>query len=78
MLMFHRAVGGSRYTTLRHQPLSFLDLSHVLADDRCMLIGKIAQPLTEIEASSGESIRSPEGETLALIRVVLPVDKSRR
>ena len=77
MLMFHRAVGGSRYTTLQHEPLSFLDLSHVLAEDRCMLVAKIAAPWTDMTATSGQTIRHPEGETLTLIRVVLPVENSR-
>ncbi len=76
MLMFHDAVGGARYTTLRHGPLSFLDLSHLLADDRCILIGKVAGELTNIEATDRDSTQSPLSETLTLVRVVLPVDTS--
>jgi hypothetical protein len=53
MLMFHQAAGGSRYTTLRNDPLSALDLSHVLADDRCILVGRLASPLTQLAATSG-------------------------
>ncbi len=55
MLMFHEAVGGTRYTGLRDDPLSFLDLSHVLAKDRCILIGRLAKPLTTIEATDQKS-----------------------
>ena len=40
MLMFHDAVGGTRYTGLKHDPLASLDLSHVLTDDRCVLVGR--------------------------------------
>ena len=35
MLLFHQAVGGSRYTMLHHQPLAHLDLSKLLSEDRC-------------------------------------------
>lgn len=75
MLMFHDAVGGRRYTTLQHDPLAFLDLSHVLADDRCILVGRLSKPLTKIEVKNQESDSSTtlESETLSYVRVVLPV-----
>lgn len=73
ILMFHNAVGGKRYTGLRNDPLSFLDISHVLAEDRCMLVGRLAQPFTSIEASGRPS--PPAGDSLTLVRVVLPVHK---
>jgi hypothetical protein len=73
MLMFHAAVGGTRYTGLRHEPLSFLDLSHVLADDRCILIGKVAGPLTELHVKDENATRETPGNTLTMVRVVLPV-----
>jgi hypothetical protein len=74
MLMFHEAVGGSRYTNLEDGPLSFLDLSHVLTEDRCILLGRIADPATRFESSSpGEPAFEPGGERLTFLRVVLPV-----
>jgi hypothetical protein len=78
ILMFHQAAGGSRYTTLRNDPLSYLDLSHGLAADRCMLVGRLAGPLTKMEATSSESgedqpLVQQLGESLSLVRVVLPV-----
>ncbi len=74
MLMFHEAVGGSRYTNLENGPLSFLDLSHVLTDDRCILLGRIADPATRFESNrSGEPTVEPGGERLTFVRVVLPV-----
>ncbi len=73
MLMFHDAVGGTRYTGLRDDPLSFLDLSHVLAEDRCILVGKLAKRLTTIEATDQKSNQQPTGDSLTLLRVVLPV-----
>jgi hypothetical protein len=73
MLMFHGAVGGRRYTNLRHEPLSFLDLSHVLTDDRCILIGRVAEPATHFEMTMGDETLEPPGDRLTIVRVVLPV-----
>ncbi|MEM8667666.1 MAG: hypothetical protein AAGG48_09140 [Planctomycetota bacterium] len=75
MLMFHESVGGERYTSLDHGPLQFLDLSHVLADDRCILIGRIKKPLTEFRVHEADEVDyfAPDGDRLSMIRVVLPV-----
>ncbi len=78
MLMFHDAVGGTRYTGLRHDPLSFLDLSHVLADDRCLLVGKVDENLTRISATDRGNDKDTSGTTLTLVRVALPVRKAGR
>lgn len=78
MLMFHDTVGGSRYTTLRDDPLAFLDLSHALSEDRCLLLGKLASPLTNVEVHDDNASMSPEGETLTFIRVLLPVENVSR
>ena len=67
MLMFHNAVGGTRYTGLRDDPLSFLDLSHLLTEDRCILLGRLAQPLTTIEATDDSSSLQPSGDSLTLV-----------
>lgn len=86
MLMFHDAAGGSRYTTLQHAPLSFLDLSSLLTTDRCMLVGRAESPLTELRigesaghGASGSSIESdaPGGKALTMIRVVMPITFTR-
>ncbi len=75
MLMFHSAVGGERYTSLNHGPLGFLDFTHVLAGDRCILLGRVQKPLTnfQIDDTDEEEFHAPQGERLSLIRVVLPV-----
>ena len=73
MLMFHNAVGGSRYTGLRDEPLSSLDLSHTLADDRCILIGRLADELTTLKLTDGDTAIESDGKSLTMIRVVLPV-----
>ena len=75
MLMFHDAVGGERYTSLNHGPLGFLDFTHVLAGDRCILLGRTQKPLTKFQVHDANEaeFHSPQGERLSLIRVVLPV-----
>ena len=77
MLMFHEAVGGQRYTALRHEPLSFLDLSHVLTDDRCILMGRLAEPATRFETTIDGATAEPPGDRLTIVRVVLPVVDTR-
>jgi hypothetical protein len=78
MVMFHRAAGGTRYTNLRNDPLATLDLSHVLAEDRCILVGRIEAPLTSSQTWVGRGaekmlIDQRDGQSLSLIRIVLPV-----
>ena len=77
MLMFHDAVGGSRYTGLRDEPLSSLDLSHTLSDDRCILIGRLADELTTLQLTDGETAIPSDGKSLTMIRVVLPVTSTK-
>jgi hypothetical protein len=73
MLMFHGASGGTRYTSLRHDPLSFLDLSHVLTYEQCILLGQVADPATVLNANVNGQAIDPDGYRLTLVRVVLPV-----
>lgn len=73
MLMFHSAVGGSRYTGLTDGPLDFLDLSHVLSEDRCMLIGRVADEFMSLRTTVDGEELDAAGESLTMIRVVLPV-----
>lgn len=77
MLMFHNAVGGSRYTGLRDDPLASLDLSHTLSDDRCILMGRLADELTTIALSDGENDIEGKGKSLTMIRLVLPVTSEK-
>ncbi len=70
MMMFHQAAGGTRYTTLRHIPLRGLDLSSLRGEDRCLLVGRLAQPLTQIATGRDTAKASDE---VSIIRLVLPV-----
>ncbi|QDT08826.1 hypothetical protein [Planctomycetes bacterium K23_9] len=83
MLMFHGAVGGSRYTGLKNGPLKQLDLSELLVGDRCMLVGRLRDPWLDVElkpvhrGDEPENIVRPTGQTLSMVRIVLPVQSAR-
>ena len=70
MMMFHQAAGGTRYTTLRHIPLRGLDLSSLRSEDRCILVGRLSRPLTQIETGRDTTNRAEE---VSIIRLLLPV-----
>ena len=79
MLMFHGAVGGIRYTGLNHDALSFLDLSKVLTADRAMLVGRVRDPLWDIQLADRQGNESStSGEVLSMLRIVLPVETKPR
>ena len=83
MVMFHDAVGGSRYTGLRHEVLGDLDLSDLLTEDRCLLVGRCRKPWTELIATQAgdDEVSSPQsmaGDTSTWVRVLMPVEEVRR
>jgi hypothetical protein len=85
VVMFHQAVGGTTYTQLQNEPMSHLDLSGTLTGDRCILMGRLERPLTSINvdlqnatAQSQPASFQPNGNTLSLLRLVLPVDTAKR
>jgi len=84
MMMFHDVVGADRYTTLRGEVLSSLDFSSLLTGERCLLIGKLAQPFTQLQSLEQDAAADPmatadaetqlEGQNLTLLRLVIPVE----
>ncbi len=88
MLMFHDAVGGRRYTKLDHDVLGELDLSRLLVDDRCLLVGRLDSPLSRLSIAAhadaavdaDEATRSafPETESLTLLRLLIPIRTTSR
>ena len=82
MLMFHNAVGGTRYTSLKNNPLSFLDLSHLLSDDRCMLVGRLKQPMTRLGLTNSQEENTtpifPSGNVVPMLRLIMPVKEVSR
>ena len=90
MMMFHEAVGGANYTSLRHEWLGDLDLSDVLGAERCILVGRTDQPWTRMQVRTsgrpaGRGSTAPSDTVPAIpgwqgswVRVVLPVATSER
>lgn len=91
MLMFHNAVGGTRYTGLHHEVLGKLDLSEMLTDDRCLLVGRCREPWTTLQVTPSSAtgstvgndsvpfeVAEPKGETSSWVRVLMPVEELRR
>ncbi len=80
MLLFHEAVGGSRYTFLRDDPLSWLDLSHLLSEDRCMLVGKLPESCLDMALTPRGTTKavSADGQRTTVIRLMIPVQSQRR
>ncbi len=82
MLLFHTAVGGSRYTFLHDDPLAALDLSSLLVEDRCMLVGGLRESCTDLKLTlKGSQVDpspiSPGGQKHTLIRLIIPVEAKR-
>ena len=82
MMMFHRAAGGQMYTGLRHDMLGGLDLSAVLDEDRCILVGRTETPLFALDVqetteNDSEEYKQRSGKVLSIIRVIMPVRASR-
>ncbi|QEG02560.1 hypothetical protein Mal15_66810 [Stieleria maiorica] len=81
MILFHRAAGGELYTGLRHDVIGDLDLSGLLVEDRCLLMGRTETPLFEFDvqdtAHDSEGFVRPGGRVLSMVRVVMPVRETR-
>ena len=81
MMLFHQAAGGQIYTGLRHDALGVLDLSDVLVEDRCILVGRTERPLYDLtlhpQSDPPSDLVHPEGQILSVIRAVLPVRSTR-
>ncbi|WP_146601988.1 hypothetical protein [Novipirellula aureliae] len=83
MMMFHDVVGADRYTTLRSEVLSSLDFSSLLTGERCLLIGRLAQPFTQLQSlepnpeAKADPVTELEAQNLTLLRLVIPVEHKR-
>ncbi|QDV46928.1 hypothetical protein Enr13x_68370 [Stieleria neptunia] len=81
MILFHRAAGGELFTGLGHHVLGDLDLSELLVEDRCLLMGRTEKPLFELEVKEtmdgSAGFIQPGGQVLSMVRVVVPVRSTR-
>lgn len=78
VLLFHKAAGGPNYTSLENRFSPQVDLSKLLALDRAILFGRLANPLGKLVVGeeSDQSLR--EGFHRAWCRVILPVAQTNR
>lgn len=70
--MFHNAAGGRSYTHLSHQFQSYIDLSSHITGNRAVLVGKIRQPVSQVEIN-GQSVPESDSQTWSYVRIVYPV-----
>lgn len=78
MMMYHEAAGGVDYTGLEHGPLGFLDFSDRLDDQRCLLVGRLAEPIVDMQLSQDDQSIVTATEINSLVRVILPVIRTHR
>jgi hypothetical protein len=76
MMMFYDAAGGEEYTGLTHDYHDDIDLSGLLQLNRAILVGEYDGVTTELE-TNGQPASESYDQQLTVIRLVLPVDRSR-
>jgi hypothetical protein len=70
----HELAGGSGYTGLEGTYQEFVDLSHLVADGRAILIGRQATSATRL-ICAGEPLDDPDGQHWTFYRFVFPVSR---
>jgi hypothetical protein len=77
MIMFHESARGSNYTNLTHLYQGYLDLTPRARNGRAILVGRIAQGVTQLSVD-GKPLPSSQAEPWTWVRVVLPVATRRQ
>jgi hypothetical protein len=77
VMMFYEAVGGEAFAGLPSQYQSRLDLSHLLALDRAILVASATGTGSQWQqADAGEPLSATDDSSTILYRFVLPFDRS--
>ncbi|EAQ78141.1 hypothetical protein [Blastopirellula marina] len=74
--LFHESAGGRGYTNLIQRYQGFIDLSKHSQTQRAVLVGKSAEPVTQLQmtaAGSGEPL-APKTEHWTYVRLIYPVE----
>lgn len=75
IVLFYQAAGGLPYVNLQNRTLGALDLTHVLGPDHAILVGKLRDPVAQVQVQGQASPADPlDHETF--VRIILPVGKS--
>ena len=78
MIMFHEAARGRNYTNLTHRYQGYLDLTPRARNGRAILVGRIAQGVTQLSVDGKLLPATTQAEPWTWVRVVLPVAARRQ
>ena len=73
MMMFHKSVGGRRFTRLTHGFQPYLDMTEQLYLRRAVLFGEVDNVCTKLEIET-DADEIEYDQSLTYVRVVLPVE----
>jgi hypothetical protein len=71
--MFYEAVGGEAFAGLPSQYQSRLDLSHLLALDRAILVASATGTGSQWQQADAEPLATSDDNSTALYRFILPL-----
>lgn len=74
IVMLYDAAGGARYTELNNRIINHLDLSHVLATNHAILIGRVDAAVIQLQ---GDTPTAEMGTVRSYARILLPVEPGR-
>ena len=74
-MMFNQGIGGAKYTGLLNRYESFLDISHALAYNRAVLVGRASQGSSEFSVASDQTVQP--GLAFNFYRVVFTVSTEK-
>ncbi|QDV11360.1 hypothetical protein CA51_12220 [Rosistilla oblonga] len=72
--MFYDTAGGPKYTELSNRIVNHLDLSHVLATDNAILLGRVDTPVVQLDE---DQHAAEAGTVRSFARILLPVETGR-
>lgn len=84
LMMFYKSASGQTYTGLTHRFQSQIDQSNLLQTDRAILLGRLEQPLGQVQvanaAAGGDSaaLEVKQGLDRVLCRIVIPVKQNSK
>jgi hypothetical protein len=75
MLMFHEAARGQTYTGLMHRYQPYVDLSEHIRLGQAVLVGRAAQPITNLQSGDEPLAYPSDTTTWTWYRIVFPVQR---
>jgi hypothetical protein len=72
MMLFHEASGGENYTELANRYQHDLDLSRLLKQGYAVLLGRVADPLVQVQEASSP-LAPNTTRRWSFVRIIYPV-----